>query len=269
LSGGCVAELAGLRVERRGRPVVDGVSACIPRGSVVAVIGPNGAGKSSLLAAVAGLLRPSSGRVLVEGRDVHRLGARERALLVSYAPAEPLPRGLGQTVEEFVAASRYPLGGGLLGPAPGDLAEARRLLASLGAEGLAGRSLAETSSGEAQRALVAYALARGAPLAVLDEPTGFQDVRGRVLVYTALRRYASRGRGVLVATHDFLLAQHYADLVLVLRRGRVAAAGPPGEALTPRLVEEVYGVRVEVRPVPVPTGLASSSRQPQERPRVA
>lgn len=231
---------------------MDDVSLCIPRGSVVALVGPNGAGKSTLLEAVAGLRRPLGGRVVVEGRDVYAVPPLVRARLVAYAAAEPLPRGLGQRVEEFVAASRYPLGGGLLGPSEEDLEAARGLLGELGVSALAARRLSETSSGEAQRALVAYALARGAPLVVLDEPTGFQDVRGRVLVYRALRRYASGGRSVLVATHDFLLASLYADLVAVLSGGRLAAWGAPGEVLTPGLLEEVFGVRVAERPVLVP-----------------
>jgi len=248
----CLAELRGVTARRGSRVAVEGVSLCIPGGRVVAVVGPNGAGKSTLLATVAGLLAPSSGRVLVAGRDLHSLAPRERARLVAYAAAEPLPRGLGQSVEEFVAASRYPLGGGLLGPSPADLEVARGLLAELDVPHIAARPLGETSSGEAQRALVAYALARGAPLVVLDEPTGFQDVRGRVLVYRALRRYALGGGSVLVATHDFLLASTYADAVAVLDGGRLVAEGPPGVVLSPGLVERVFKVRVARRSLLVP-----------------
>ena len=246
-----------LWVLRGGRPVVRGASFHAPRGVVTAIVGPNGGGKTSLLMGLAGLAPTPRGRALVGGIDVLRLPARRRALLVSYAASEPLPRGLGQSVAEFVAAGRYPLAGWGLGLREEDLKEARRLLGLLGAGGLAEKPLTETSSGEAQRALVAHALSRGAPLVLLDEPTSFQDIRGRLLIYQALSRYAEdHGAAVIVATHDFVLAGLHAGHVVVLQEGRIVAEGAPEEVLEPGLIQEVYGVVVEERRLPIPVGVA-------------
>ena len=246
-----------LWVLRGGRPVVRGASFHAPRGTVTAIVGPNGGGKTSLLMGIAGLASTPRGDAYMDGVEVLRLPPRRRALMVSYAAAEPLPRGLGQSVAEFVAAARYPLAGWGLGPRPEDLEAARRLLGLLGAEGLTDKPLRETSSGEAQRALVAHALARGTPLVLLDEPTSFQDIRGRLLVYQALSRYAEEhSAAVVVATHDFVLAGLHAGHVVVLRGGVVEAEGAPGEVLEPGLLQRVYGVVVAEKRLPVPVGVA-------------
>ncbi|KSW12086.1 hypothetical protein CF15_04745 [Pyrodictium occultum] len=251
-----------IRVELGGATILDGVSLEARPGLVTVVLGPNGAGKTTLLKTVAGLLEPSRGRVLLDGVEVHRLPPRERARRLAYIPAFLEAPGLGQSVEEFVAASRYPLRRSLaLGPSERDLAEARRQLARVEAAGLAARRLAALSSGERQRALLAHALARGARALLADEPTSFLDLRGRLLTYKLLVEEARRGRIVVAATHDMVLAGLYADRVAVLHRGRVVAAGGPGEVLEPGLLEEVFGVRVEMarvagRSVPVPVDTA-------------
>jgi iron complex transport system ATP-binding protein len=250
--GGGGLVVRGLRVWRGGRLVVRGASFRAPAGVVTAVIGPNGAGKSSLLMGLAGLA-PARGEVLLGGVELLGLPPGERARLLSYASPDPLPRGLGQRVWEFVAASLYPVSPPGLGLPPGGREAALRVLRLLGAEGLADWRLLETSSGEAQRALVAHALARGAPVVVLDEPTSFQDIRGRLLVYRSLARYAEeRGAVVLVATHDFVLAALHAGHVVAVEGGRVVAEGASGEVLQPELLERLYGVKVAERPVPVP-----------------
>ncbi len=241
--GGLVAR--GVTGGYRGRVVVRSVSMRAEPGRVTAVVGPNGSGKTTLLRLLAGLLEPLEGVVEACGRRLSGLGPRDRARLVAYVPASA-PRGLGQLVEEYVAAGRYPLWGGLRStPLGADIEAARRALAGLEALGLAARRVGELSSGEAQRASLAHGLVRGAPVLLVDEPTSFQDIRGRLLVYRALRGEAGRGTAVVVATHDFVLAGLYADRVVVMSGGRVVADGAPGEALTPRVVGEVFGVRVE------------------------
>jgi len=246
--GGLAAE--GLSGGYGGRVVVRGVSLRAPPGSVTAVLGPNGSGKTTLLRLLAGLLEPREGVVRVCGRSLEELGPRGRARLVAYVPAGAA-RGLGQLVEEYVAAGRYPLWRGLRStPREEDLEAARGALGRLEAGGLAGRRLGELSSGEAQRASLAHGLARGAPVLLVDEPTSFQDIRGRLLVYRVLRGEAARGSAVVVATHDFMLAGLYADRVVVLSGGRVAAEGVPWEALTPGVVGEVFRVRASWVEVP-------------------
>ncbi len=241
--GGLVAR--GVSGGYGARVVVRGVSLRAAPGRVTAVVGPNGSGKTTLLRLLAGLLEPLEGVVEACGRRLAGLDPRSRARLVAYVPAAA-PRGLGQLVEEYVAAGRYPLWGGLRStPREEDLEAARGALSRLEALGLAHRRVGELSSGEAQRASLAHGVARGAPVLLVDEPTSFQDVRGRLLVYRALRGEAGRGAVVVVATHDFVLAGLYADHVVVVSGGRVVAQGAPGEALTPSVVGEVFRVRAE------------------------
>jgi len=251
----------GVYAERGGSPVLQGVTLEAPPGEVTVVLGPNGAGKTTLLQVLGGLHRPSRGRVLLGDLDVHALAARDRARLIAYVPAVLEAPGLGQTVEEFVAASRYPLHRGLgLGPGRGDLEEAQRQLSRVEADRLAGRRLSALSSGEKQRALLAHALARGARVLLVDEPTSFLDMRGKLLVYKLLREEARRGRVVVAATHDMLLAGLYADRVVLLSEGRVAAQGVPAEVLNPGLLEKVFHVKVELvelegRVLPIPVSV--------------
>ena len=241
----CLAEARELEVVLGGRRVLSVDRLCVPEARLTAVVGPNGSGKTTLLKTVAGLIKPSRGTVRVAGTEIHRLPPRQRALLAAYTPPLPPQRGLGQTVLEFAAASLYPRHGLLGLEAPRQaLQEAARALERLEIDGLAGRSLLATSSGEAQRAMIAHALARNAPLTLLDEPTSFQDLRGRLLVYMAARSLARRGHAAVMATHDYTLASLHADHVVLIHRGRVVAQGPPGEVLTPERVETVYRVRV-------------------------
>ncbi|MET1128226.1 MAG: ABC transporter ATP-binding protein [Thermoproteota archaeon] len=246
-------------VRLNGAEVLRAVSLEARPGELTVVVGPNGAGKTTLLKVLAGILEPSSGTVEVEGTNLYSLSIRERAKLVAYIPPTLESTGLGQRVEEFVAAGRYPYVSGLkLGPDPRDIEEARRILAIVEAGPVAGKPLGKTSSGEMQRAMIAQALVRSSPVLVADEPTSFQDLRGRLLVYSLLKTYAESGRAVVVATHDFLLASLYADKVVVMRQGEVVAAGPPSEVLSAKVIEAVFGVEVEqvqlggrLMPVPV------------------
>jgi iron complex transport system ATP-binding protein len=246
-------------VRLNGTEVLRAVSLEARPGELSAIVGPNGAGKTTLLKVLAGILEPSSGTVEIDGADLYSLSIRERAKLVAYIPPALESTGLGQRVEEFVAAGRYPYASGLkLGPDLSDIEEARRVLAIVEAGSVADKPLGKTSSGEMQRAMIAQALVRRSPVLVADEPTSFQDLRGRLLVYSLLKSYAESGRVVVAATHDFLLASLYADRVVVVRRGEVVTAGPPSEALSAKVIADVFGVEVEqvrlgsrLMPIPV------------------
>ncbi|ALL01505.1 ABC-type cobalamin/Fe3+-siderophores transport systems, ATPase components [Pyrodictium delaneyi] len=257
------AELKALGVYARhgSKVVLEDVTMEARPGAVTVVLGPNGAGKTTLLRVLAGLHVPAQGRVFIGNRDVYKLPRMERARLIAYVPAVLESPGLGQTVEEFVAASRYPLHPGpRLGPQPGDLEEAQRQLRRVEAEKLAQQSLGKLSSGEKQRTLLAHALARDADVLLVDEPTSFLDLRGRLLVYKLLHEEARRGRVVVAATHDMMLAGLYADQVVLLSQGRIVAQGPPKDILHPRLLERVFQVKVEMtrlgdKHIPVPVDI--------------
>jgi len=240
-------EVAGLRVALDKVPILHGVDLRVAAGEWVTVIGPNGAGKSTLLRAVGGLL-PVTGTVRLFGTDLARLPRRQRAKLVATVAQDPVvPPGM--TVFDYVLLGRTPYLPPLGRESAADLAVAGRVLARLGLSGFADRHLATLSGGERQRVFLARALAQEAPLLLLDEPTTALDIghQQEVLeLVDELRR--SHGLTVLASMHDLSVAGEYADRLLLLARGKVAAEGTPARVLTEELLATHYGARVRVIP---------------------
>jgi iron complex transport system ATP-binding protein len=210
-----------VRVRLGGRVVLDGLDLDAAPGEVVALLGPNGSGKSTALRALAGLL-PRSGRVEVDGRPLDRPDPRRVACLLQEHGV-----GFDLTVREVVA----------MGGTGRD---------TLGLD--ADRVVATLSGGERQRVHLARCLAGGAPVLLLDEPTNHLDLPARARLVALL---ASRARTVVLASHDLELAA-LADRVVLLRDGRVRAAGRPVDVLTADAVRDVFGATV--RRVPDPLG---------------
>ncbi|GAB2762720.1 ABC transporter ATP-binding protein [Salinifilum aidingensis] len=233
----------------RSTPVLSGVSAEVPAGGWLGVIGPNGSGKSTLLKAIAGLVR-HGGEVAVDGRSVDVLSRRQRARVLGYAPQIPqLPIGL--TVTDYVLLGRTPHLGPLGREGPADLELVRELLHRLDLTRLADRWLSTLSGGERQRTVLARALAQRAGVLLLDEPTTGLDVghaQGLLDLVDELRR--ELGTTVVSTLHDLTLAAQYAERVLFLHEGGVAAAGAPGEVLTAETLGERYAARVTVLHTP-------------------
>ncbi|WP_269854838.1 ABC transporter ATP-binding protein [Streptomyces sp. RPT161] len=247
----------GIDVDLDRTPVVRGVSCAVASGGWLALIGPNGAGKSTLLRAIAGLL-PHRGRVVVDCTDIGRLRARERARLLAYVPQAPvLPPDM--TVEEYVLLGRTPHLGYLASPSGRDRQAAARMLAALDLTHYADRRLAALSGGERQRAALARALAQEPRLLLLDEPTSALDLGHQQHVLDLVDELRHTQRLTVVATlHDLTTAAQYADQLVLLNEGRVAASGTPVEVITQELIARVYGARVSVttdtngRPVVTP-----------------
>jgi iron complex transport system ATP-binding protein len=223
----------------------------VPRGRCTVVIGPNGAGKSSLLRVLLGTLAPTAGEVRYEERPVGAWDRRALARSVGVVPqAEELVFPL--TTRELVAMGRYPH----LGPWQREGEEDRRAVTAALAQcdvlHLAGRVVGTLSGGERQRALVARALAQEPRALVLDEPTAALDIRHEMAIFELLRALCARGMTALVVTHHLNLAARYADGLVLLHEGRVAAVGTPAEVLTRERVEQVYAWPVAVVPHPGP-----------------
>ncbi|WP_030171787.1 ABC transporter ATP-binding protein [Spirillospora albida] len=239
----------GLDVALDGRPVLRGVSLDAPAGSWTAIIGPNGAGKSTLLKAVLGLV-PSAGAIRVAGEDIAALKARQRARLIAYAPQIPsLP--VGMTVFDYTLLGRSPYIPHLGRESAADLAITAEVLERLDLVGLAARPLDHLSGGERQRVVLARALAQQTPVLLLDEPTAALDIGHQQQVLELVDRLRlSDGLTVVTTIHDLTLAGQYADTLVLLSEGRVAAAGTPSQVLTRPAVEEHFGARVHVSPGP-------------------
>ena len=224
---------------------VAGVSAEVRRGEWVGLIGANGAGKTTLLRAVVQLV-PSEGRTLVDGTPVDRLSRRELARLVAYVPQKPeLP--VEMTVADYILLGRSPHIGYFGFERPEDHRVCAGLLDRLDLTHMAGRTLRTLSGGELQRLVLGRALAQEAPVLLLDEPTSALDLGRRVdalEIVDALR--LEHGLTVLIAMHDLTLAGQFADRLILLADGTVAATGPPAEVLDETVLSRHFGHRVQV-----------------------
>lgn len=222
-----------------GPPVVGPLSLTVGDGEWLGLIGPNGAGKSTLLKAAAGIVE-HTGTVDLGGQ------ATRAGLDIAWMPQRPhLPDEM--TVTDYVLLGRTPHLGRFGSERPRDLASVQRSLDRLDLAQLAGRTLATLSGGEAQRAVLARALAQEAPVLLLDEPTSNLDI-GHALdvleIIDHLRKHD--GLTVVTALHDLTLAGRFAERVVLLAGGSVAADGKPGEVLTEGNLEAHYGAGIRV-----------------------
>ncbi|MFC9242914.1 ABC transporter ATP-binding protein [Streptomyces sp. NPDC057136] len=234
-----------------GRTVLADIHLRVATGESVALVGLNGCGKSTLLRLVAGLLRPSAGRVLLAGEDVARLSrratARRVALLHQSSPAVP-----GMTVRQLVKQGRYAARGPLGMLREGDDDVCARALADVGVSDSSDRMVDSLSGGERQRVRLAMSLAQDTNVLLLDEPTTYLDLRHQLeVLQTVARLRDERSLTVVMVLHDLGHAARFADRIVALRGGRVAADGPPARIVTPGLLAEVLGVAGRVGTDPV------------------
>jgi iron complex transport system ATP-binding protein len=241
-------ELRGVTVELGGRQVVDRVEAVVGPGEWLALIGPNGAGKTTLLRAIARLV-PFSGSIEVEGRSTSEMHRAELSRLLAVVPQDPFTPPW-MTVSEYVLLGRTPHLGPLAKEGLRDREAAARALERLDLLELRERRLGTLSGGEKQRAVVARALAQEARIVLLDEPTASLDIghQQQALELLDVLRGES-GLTLVAAMHDLTLAAQYADRMLLLDRGRVAADGIPRDVLTEAAIARHYGAFIDVVPV--------------------
>ena len=226
------------------RRVLEDVSLDVAPGTFCALLGPNGSGKSTLVKAIAGVHRAQSGTVAVEGRRTSSLGRRELAKVVGYVPqAGDAPFDL--TVREAVMLGRTPHFG--IAPRAEDRARVEDAISRMGLEDIAERSMSELSGGQAQRALIARALAQDTRVLLLDEPTSALDLRYQIETLQLVRQITrEEGISALIAIHDLNHAARYCDQIVVLHGGRLVADGSPAEALQASVLRTVYEVDVQV-----------------------
>jgi len=234
-----------LSVELEGRTILSGVGLDVRDGGWLAVIGANGAGKSTLLRALAGVL-PHEGEVLVDDAPVRRLRPRERARLLAYAPQSPaLP--VDMTVFDYALLGRTPYIPYLGREGRRDREVTASVLERLDLSSFAARPLGRLSGGERQRVVLARALVQQAPVLLLDEPTTALDLGHQQQVLELVDRLRlADGLTVITTLHDLSLAGQYADSMMLLSGGRVAASGSPAEVLTGELIGEHFEARVRV-----------------------
>ncbi|MGH3729617.1 MAG: ABC transporter ATP-binding protein [Micromonosporaceae bacterium] len=233
------------------RVVVRGLDLAIPPGEVTVIVGPNACGKSTLLRGLARLLRPTSGAVLLDGDQLHKLPTRQVAQRIGVLPQAPLPPD-GITVGDLVARGRHPHQSWWRQWSADDEAAVRWAMERTDTAGLAGRVVDELSGGQRQRVWIAVALAQGTPILLLDEPTTFLDIAHQIEVLNLIAAlHREQGRTVVAVLHDLNHACRYADHLVCMRDGRIVAAGPPSQIVTADLVRDVFGIDCVLTPCPV------------------
>lgn len=230
--------------------VISDLSVEVPGDRITSVVGPNGCGKSTLLRSLARLMRPRGGAIYLDGDAIAKLPTREVAKRLGILPQSPtVPEGL--TVRELAAQGRYPHQSWLRQWSKEDERAVEKALETTGVGELADRSLDTLSGGQRQRAWIAMALAQETEILLLDEPTTFLDMAHQIEVLQLLEHLnLEEGRTILMVLHDLNIASRYSHHMIALSGGRVFAAGPPGEVVTPGMLAEVFGVEADVVPDP-------------------
>ena len=233
-------EQVSVRYPGAAAEALHGVSFTVRPGSITAVVGPNGSGKSTLVRALLRRVPLQEGRILVNGSDVTALSQRELARRVAVVvqreePAFPI------RAREYVALGRTPHS-----PAWGDSSDAEgsaaidAAIAMANVGDLLDRHTDELSGGEWQRIRLARAIAQESDAIVLDEPTTFLDVGHEMAAFELLADLARGGRTILAVSHQLNLVSRFADHVVLLHRGRVAADGAPDDVMRAQVLEAVY-----------------------------
>jgi iron complex transport system ATP-binding protein len=221
-------------------PVVRDVSFHAKPGAVTAVVGPNGSGKSSLVRGVLGLMPERSGRILAADGDLLRMSSLAVSRSVAVMPQRE-SLAFPMAVRDYVGLGRTPFLGIWDALAPRDVAIIQDAMHRARVLPFADRRTDELSGGEWQRVRLARALAQDTPVLLLDEPTTFLDVAHEMATFETLAREAAGGRTVLLVSHTLTLVARFADQIVLMHDGRVAAAGAPRDVMQAATLEAVYG----------------------------
>ena len=235
---------------RGGREVLRGVSLTAQAGRLKCVLGPNGSGKTTLLRCLLGQLVPSGGSIVLDDRPVRRYSPRALARVLAYVPQFPTS-AFTFTVRQIVLMGRFARTGVLGLAGRQDLAVAKQAMIMTETADFADRTLEELSGGEAQRVMIARALAQQPSVVLLDEPTSHLDIRNQLMIYRMMQRLAHDWpMAVVCVSHDVNLAGRFADEMVLMRDGRVVAAGAPAEVVREDILRRTYDVAIDLIDVP-------------------
>jgi ABC-type cobalamin/Fe3+-siderophores transport system ATPase subunit len=228
------------------RVIIDGLSLRIPDDAFTVIVGPNACGKSTLLRALARVLAPSGGAVLLDGNDISRLPSKVVATKVGLLPQSSVsPEGI--TVVDLVSRGRYPYQSFLRQWSEADERAVSAAMEATHVTDLAARHVDELSGGQRQRVWVAMALAQETSILLLDEPTTFLDIAHQIELLDLFDRLnRESGHSLIAVLHDLNQAARYATHMIAMKDGAVVAEGPPAAIVTAGLVEHVFGLRARI-----------------------
>lgn len=242
------ADTITLRYEER--TISSGLSVSIPDGSFTVIVGPNACGKSTLLRALSRLLAPTSGQVILDGKNIASLAAKDVARRLGLLPQTSIaPDGI--CVADLVARGRYPHQSLFRQWSSADEEAVSAAMAVTDVADLADRSVDELSGGQRQRVWIAMVLAQETPILLLDEPTTFLDMAHQIELLDLLADLNARGRTIVAVLHDLNQACRYATHLVAMKDGAIIAEGRPDAVVTVALVEAVFGLRSMIIDDPV------------------
>jgi iron complex transport system ATP-binding protein len=219
---------------------VNGVSLDVGPGEVVSLVGPNGSGKSTIIKCIAQIIKPTTGNIFIDDREIRGISLEEIARLIGYVP-QNFHYLFFSNVMETVLLGRKPHIKWKV--TQNDLDIVQKALDAMGIGGMAGKFMDELSGGEKQKVYIARTLAQQPKLYLLDEPTSNLDLKHQIEVLEITRRMTRvEGSSMIVALHDLNLALKYSDKVAMMERGRLFAYGEPDKVLTVENINRVYGV---------------------------
>lgn len=218
----------------------------VPDGRVSVLIGPNGSGKSTLLRALARLLKPKGGAVVLDGKQIHDYSTKDVARRLAILP-QTLVAPEAITVEELVAYGRFPQRRSVAGLRDEDRDAIQWAMEVTNTIEVRDRPVDQLSGGQRQRAWIALVLAQGTDLILLDEPTTFLDIAYQLEVLELLKHLNEvAGKTVVMVLHDINMACEYAHRLFALRDGKMVAEGDPQEVLTADLIRTVFGIDAHI-----------------------
>ena len=236
-------EVKNLRFRYGARPVIGDVSFTAEKGELLAVLGPNGVGKSTLFRCLLGFLKPVSGEILVDGKELGAYSRRELAKKIAYIPQSHSP-AFDHTVLDSVLMGMTAQLRVFEQPGQAQREKAVQMLRALGIEKLADRGCMKISGGERQLMLLARALVQDASMLIMDEPTANLDYGNSCRVMEHVKKLGQAGYTIIFSTHDPNQAFSYATKVLALKDGGVMAVGAPEAVLTEDVLSRLYGIPV-------------------------
>jgi iron complex transport system ATP-binding protein len=235
----------GLTLAYDRRTIAEDLDVVVPDGSFTVIVGPNACGKSTLLRALARILKPAAGSVLLDGEKIGAWPAKKLARTLGLLPQTSIaPDGI--TVADLVARGRYPHQGLLRQWSRDDERVVAESMAATGVQDLADRYVDELSGGQRQRVWIAMALAQETPLLLLDEPTTYLDIAHQIEILDLCARLHQEGRTVVAVLHELNHAARYATHLIAMREGRIVAEGDPNKVVTADLVKDVFGLPCRV-----------------------
>lgn len=245
-----VFEIRNLSYAYDKRRALDNLSLGFAPGRFYAIIGPNGCGKTTLMDLMCGHKKADSGTIALNGRPLNAFSRRALARLVALVPQE-YRVNFPYTAREVVTMGRYPHLPRFSAPSAQDRRYVESIMDSCGITNMAERFMTELSGGEKQRVVFARAFAQQTPVLLLDEPCANLDIRhALVLMELAADRVRQEGATVAAVMHDINLALRYADDLVLMKQGRVAACGPAQTTLQPEILKRVFGVSAQIRKEP-------------------